>query len=205
MELGSKGSLFEYLEKVRTGLSEESLSKVQIAISIYEIASGMKYIHNNQIIHHNIKPTNILISSDGQTKIADFGVYKLFSQDEEIGIGSQKFMAPEIINEEEYDEKIDVYSFDVLVYFILNGGKMPEITATQMGIGKKAQIPNEFTQFSRQLIDSCWNFKPKDRPSFDKINEQLVNSAHELLDLTKHEIKEVKNFIENHQKIIPHC
>ena len=63
-----------------------------------------------------MKPTNILI--DGLVKIADFGISKLMTIEEPTmtrGIGSQKFMAPEIINEEDhYNEKVDVYSFGVL-------------------------------------------------------------------------------------------
>ena len=114
-------------------------------------------------------------------------------------------MAPEIINEEKYDEKVDVYSFGVLVYFILSGGQMPKITITQIGNGKKAEIPRSFTKFARQLINSCWNFNPKDRPSFENINEQLIAHAQELVELTKTESKEVQKFIENHQKIISPC
>lgn len=60
------------------------------------------------------------------------------------GIGTQKYMAPEIINEEPYDEKVDVYSFGVLVYFIISGGELPNIKIRDVCLGKSADIPSSF-------------------------------------------------------------
>lgn len=177
-------------------IKKEQLTKVQRACSFYEIASGMKFVHLNKIIHRDIKPSNILISEDGHIKVSDFGISKLFLSDEESlssGVGSRKFMAPEIINEEKYNEKVDVYSFGVLIYFIISNGEMPKITITQIGIGKKAPIPNDFTEFAKQLINSCWNFNPEQRPSFEYICAQLDDKADELLDLTQSETYRVNN------------
>lgn len=84
----------------------------------------MKYIHFKKVIHRDLRSTNILIASDGIVKICDFGISKLMTK----GIGSQKFIAPEIILEEDYyDEKVDVYSFSVLVFFIMIRGLIPKI------------------------------------------------------------------------------
>ena len=199
--------LLEYCpNNLYKAIKNKTLTKVERVCFIYEITSGMKFIHKNHIIHRDIKPSNILISKEGHIKITDFGISKLISTDEETmttGIGTQKFMAPEIINEIEYDEKVDIYSFGVLIYFIISNGQMPKITITQVGNGKKAEIPNEFTEFSKEMIYSCWNFKPEDRPSFDKINSQMKDHAHELIEMTPTEIKEVQNFIKNHQQMIP--
>lgn len=61
-------------------------------------------------------------------------------------------MVPEIINEVEYDEKVDIYSFGVLIYFIISNGKMPKITITQVGIVKKAEIPSDFTELKLTIV-----------------------------------------------------
>ena len=91
----------------------------------------MKYIHYKKIIYRDLKPTNILIATDGTIKIADFGVAKLMSAEEQAktqGIGTQKFMAPEVLNEEdEYNEKVDVYSFGVVLFYILSNDELPKI------------------------------------------------------------------------------
>lgn len=95
-------------------ITKKMLNNVQLVFSIYQIVEGMKYVHFNHIIHRDIKPTNILIGSDGSIKISDFGISKLMTAEEQsmtCGAGTQKSMAPEVIDEcSNYDEKVDVYS-----------------------------------------------------------------------------------------------
>ena len=82
----------------------------------------MEYVHFLKIIHRDVKPSNIMVAYDGTIKIADFGLSKIMTIEEQSmtgGVGTQKFMAPEEIDELEYDEKVDVYSFGVLAFFIL--------------------------------------------------------------------------------------
>ena len=77
----------------------------------------------------------------GKVRISDFGISKLMTAEEQSmtgGVGTQKFMAPEILNEEEYNEKVDVYSFGVVLFFILSHGEMPKITIIQVGNGRKS-------------------------------------------------------------------
>ena len=100
-----------------------SFSNTETVKVIYQIAEGMKYIHSKKVIHRDLKPTNILLSSDGTVKICDFGISKLMTIEEQTmtrGLGSQKFMAPEILNEEDnYDVKVDAYSFGIVVFFVI--------------------------------------------------------------------------------------
>ncbi|KAK8835712.1 hypothetical protein M9Y10_040530 [Tritrichomonas musculus] len=173
---------------------------------IYQIAEGMKYIHFKKIIHRDLKPTNILIANDGLVKIADFGISKLMTIEEQAmtgGIGSQKFMAPEIINEEDhYNEKVDVYSFGVLVFYILSGGQLPKIKMLDILKGDKAKIPESFTGFSKKLINDCWNFNSKDRPSFQMIVDDLDKYQYDLAPLNEMEIYNVKIFVKQHKERI---
>lgn len=201
--------LLEYcINDMNQAVKEGSLSKVMLVVSIYEIAEGMKYIHHQNIIHRDLKPSNILIAEDGTFKVSDFGISKLVTPDDSsstVGFGTQKFMAPEIINEQHYDEKVDVYSFGVLVYFILSGGKMPEITLAQVANGKMANIPTSFTPFARDLITKCWNFEPNVRPSFDTILKLMDENNYSLLALSKNETQEIIQKVHNNQeRIMPY-
>ena len=152
----------------------------------------------------DLKPTNILIATDGTIRISDFGISKLMSPKEQNSIvGTLTFMAPEILNEEDYDEKVDVYSFGVLVFFVLSGGQMPIIKMREQMRGKKAEIPSIFTTFAKDLINSCWNFDPKDRPSFSEICKLMNEKCHMLLDISNTEISELNRLIQNHKSRIP--
>ena len=189
-------------------IQSKSLSKVEIVISIYQIVEGMKYVHFRNVIHRDLKPSNILIAVDEKTiKIGDFGISKLMNAEEQSmtgGVGTQKFMAPEIIDEnDDYDEKVDVYSFGVLLFFMLSSGNLPKIKMSDKMKGKKAEIPNSFTQFSTKLISSCWNFNSKDRPSFEQILKDLELNNYDLVKLNSSEIAEVRQLINEHKEKIP--
>ena len=120
------------------------------------------------------------------------------------GAGTQKYMAPEIINEEEhYDEKVDVYSFGVLVYFVLSNGEIPKIKIGDILKGKKAELPSYFTSFSKKLINECWNFESSDRPSFETILNDIDKNNYKLLDLSNIELKNVESFVKQHKSKIP--
>ncbi|KAK8837373.1 hypothetical protein M9Y10_036806 [Tritrichomonas musculus] len=207
-ETNSPSILLEFCPlSLEEAIIEKKLTNVDLVFSIYQIAEGMKYVHFNHVIHRDLKPTNILITKEGTIKISDFGISKLMSPDDQsmtCGIGTQKFMAPEIIDEcSNYDEKVDVYSFGVLLYFILSGGEMPKVKLSDKLSGKKASIPSSFSVFSRQLIDRCWNFEAKDRPNFDEIINEIERNNYNLVDLSESELYEVKSLIKHHKDKIP--
>lgn len=187
---------------------KKSLSGVDLVFSICQVAEGMKYIHSRRIIHRDLKPSNILLGSDGAIKISDFGIAKLMTAGDQSsmtrGVGTHKFMAPEIINEEDhYDEKVDVYSFGVLVLFVLNGGDITCIKIGDIFKGKKADVLASFTPFARQLIGDCLSFESKDRPSFSDIVNRICDSDYQLIALEKSEVIEVKNMVKELKKKIP--
>ncbi|KAK8840772.1 hypothetical protein M9Y10_027594 [Tritrichomonas musculus] len=202
--------LLEYCpNNLQKAIEDKAFSKEEVVEIIYQIAEVMKYIHSKKIIHRDLKPTNILIANDGTVKICDFGISKMMTIEEQTmtgGVGSQKFMAQEIINEDDYyDEKVDVYSFGVVVFFILGGGKLPMIKIFDIPKGKKAEIPSSFTEFSKMLINACWNFDSKDRPSFRVILDNMERSRYNLVQLNKAEIKNVESFEKQHKTKIPQC
>lgn len=62
------------------------------------------------------------------------------------GIRTQKFMSPEIINEEYYDEKVDVYSFGVIILFVMNEGDISSIKIGDIVLGKKPNLPETLSE-----------------------------------------------------------
>lgn len=98
---------------VESFVSEGKVSGVDLVFAIYPIVEGMKYVHFRHVIHRDLKPTNILIGTDGLIKISDFGISKLMTTEQQtmtVGVGTLPYMAPEIIdNNEDHDEKVDVY------------------------------------------------------------------------------------------------
>ena len=122
-------------------------------------------LHSPSIILEYL-PFNLskVVDSSKHVKVSDFGIAKFIgnendneNDDEFMGQapGTLKFMPPEILNDDEYDQKIDVYAFGIIVYFILTKGEYPRIGIAEVAAGKKAPIPKGINDFAKNLILRC--------------------------------------------------
>ncbi|PKI69062.1 hypothetical protein CRG98_010531 [Punica granatum] len=110
-----KGDLCEYLS---TKGPLKPAAAVKFAL---DIARGMNYLHENRpaIIHRDLEPSNILRDDSGHLKVADFGVSKLLTVKEDRPLtcrdASCRYVAPEVFKDGEYDTKVDVFSFALIL------------------------------------------------------------------------------------------
>lgn len=78
-----------------------------------EALKGLAYLHSKSFIHRDIKCENILLGWNGEVKLADFGLATRTSRRNRERLGTSKWMAPEVIREQPYDEKIDMWSLGI--------------------------------------------------------------------------------------------
>ena len=100
----------------------QKLEKMVDKLTIYipQIVSAMKYLHVNNIIHRDIKPENIMVS-DGVVKLIDYD-FLMFKQPNLIKkVGTPFYTSPEIYRKENYNEKTDLWSLGITIYFSLTG------------------------------------------------------------------------------------
>lgn len=114
MEICEGGDLKDILEKGLTENRSKDLMK--------QLVRAYLHLLKFSIVHRDIKPTNILISTDGVLKLIDFGLSKVLAMDlTKTMCGSPLYMAPEILYKQDYDSTADIWSMGVLLYEMTYG------------------------------------------------------------------------------------
>ena len=90
-----------------------------------QICAGLDYAHSHGVIHRDVKPANMMITSDGTVKIMDFGIAKAGGGMTSTGqvLGTPNYMSPEQVKGRILDGRSDLFSFGVMVYEMITGEK----------------------------------------------------------------------------------
>lgn len=118
----------EFLEgqELRHMLQARAPIQVPQALDICaQVAEGLQYAHERQIIHRDIKPANIMVLTDGLVKITDFGIARMRTNEVKtmtgMILGSPKYMSPEQVSGKRADVRSDIFSLGVVLYEMLTG------------------------------------------------------------------------------------
>lgn len=169
--------------------------RLQVA---HDMASAVAYLHQNQIVYRDLKPDNIGFDGEGMLKIFDFGLAKRWDtvQLDHNGngymltgnTGSLRYMAPEVANDQPYNETVDAYSFGILFWQVCSlttpyAGYSQKQHAERVVLGGErpkcdATWPGSWVQ----LMKDCWSASIPSRPSFQAIENMLAESLQELAD-----------------------
>jgi tRNA A-37 threonylcarbamoyl transferase component Bud32 len=113
-------------ETLRALLNRSGALKLQSAIDITrQICSGLREAHAQGVAHRDLKPENLMIDRNGNVKIMDFGVARLFANNAAttLGmlVGTPAYMPPEQVEGRETDQRSDIYAFGLILYEMLTG------------------------------------------------------------------------------------
>ncbi len=118
----------EYIEgrELRELLAQgQPLPVVQSVDVAAQVAEGLAYAHQHQVVHRDIKPANIMITPEGRAKIADFGIARMRSSETRtqtgVILGSPKYISPEQVVGKRADHRSDIFSLGIILYECLTG------------------------------------------------------------------------------------
>ena len=198
MELVQRGSLTYLLHYCEDPEVEAKMTDGRVKKNlILGIVNGMRQLHASQIVHGDLKPQNVLVTTDYVAKITDFGMSRLrgktsstvasrqFGEDDEEKVnvaGTAGYMAPELLDSTSPpDYSSDVFSFGVILNEIVCeeepysdqyanfAGRGPFGAVNYAKQGKRPTMSYNTPPAVKSLIERCWNAVPSARPSFEAL------------------------------------
>lgn len=161
----------------------DALKKLSVGDALHvtlRCAEALQFAHGQNLIHRDIKPDNIMLTSSGKVKVADFGLAKATDEDLSMtasgtGLGTPYYMAPEQArNAKHVDGRADIYALGVMLYYFVTG-KLPfsgnsaveVITAKEAGRYESArklnpQVPDKLDMMIAKMIEKDADRRFKD-------------------------------------------
>ena len=174
MELGGKDLKSMILSRNFSMTFEQ---KIQVAL---QIASAIEYMHDRNLIHRDIKCENIIFAN-GEYKLTDFGLAREEDPNTRMTVcGTPVAMAPDLYSKEKYNEKVDIYSFGIVLYQLFTEREpyaeeikkfdSQKILYNIVNHNLRPTIPSDMVDSPIcKLIKQCWDKSPNIRPDIKSV------------------------------------
>ena len=172
-EFADGGDLGQKIESQKNQPFKES----QILDYITQICLALQHLHKKKIIHRDLKSGNVFLMQSGIVKLGDFGISKGLRNSQEKAktmVGTPYYLAPEIINGQQYDAKCDIWALGILLYELMTF-KMPfnavslPLLSIKINRGVYKPPPSTYSNEIKDLLKKCLTIEPDKRPSIDEI------------------------------------
>ena len=142
--------------------SHSAMDESAVRTMMIQVSAALQALHENDLVHCDLKPANIMMGTDGRFTVMDLGIVKAVSEDAE-GVmtataGTPRYMPPEMFSNMEVDARADLYSLGVIAYFTLSGstpfdGPTPMSILYQQAHVKAPLLSHVTPKVSRALAD----------------------------------------------------
>ena len=171
-------SLYELFEQHDCFMKEETV--IDIGIQICDILQYLHTLKPTSVIYRDLKPANIMISSNGALKLIDFGIARKYVHEkvkDTVQIGTVGFAAPEQFEKRQSDTRTDLFSLGALMYYLLTGGKYVHIAQKPV-----QAFRHPLSKSMKKCIRLLVKASPDERiQSAEEVKEFLISANNEIV------------------------
>ncbi|GMR41936.1 hypothetical protein PMAYCL1PPCAC_12131, partial [Pristionchus mayeri] len=196
MEMMAKGNLRDYLRSRRPDAEENTEhlpvpTDTEIMEWAAQIADGMAYLEHLKFCHRDLAARNCMIGADDVVKIGDFGMARdIYYHEYYKPTGKRmmpvRWMAPESLKDGKFSLKSDVWAYGIVLYEMMTLAQQPyqglanDEVFNYIGVTRRVlERPVDCPDFWYELMEYCWQYQPRERPTFRQIVECLCFRASE--------------------------
>jgi len=216
MEYCENGELYDLIVDNFQNFKIEDKKKI-----FKELVEAVKYLHENNISHRDLKVENVLLDKNNNVKLADFNLATRFKPNELFThrCGSEEYTSPEIVTRKAYDPRLtDIWALGIILYAIVvghlpfyhkNGERIQSMYHRIAMVNYKFPSGVEIDKDAKNLIGSILKYTPKSRASLDQIlahpwlknintDDQSINQDTNFINLDEDDYRMRRHSLKNH-------
>jgi len=192
--------IMEYLEggTLEQAVKAYNFAENQIAYVAREVLRALAFLHSENLVHRDLKSGNIMLSTQGEIKIIDFGLCVDISNGMKTSmVGSPFWMPPEMIQRKPYDHKVDLWSLGICLMELANGNPphakssiKAMFTVGTEGYPQPFEKPKLWSDEFKEFLSLCLQMDPQNRPSSAELLQHAFMKKAD-------SVKSMKNIISN--------